>query len=219
MYPKVVESLPAFTFEGYETWSGNAVRAGDVWFAGPATYAADSMPGNALDPPITGNALQLVGGQLYRVTEGIPGKTGNAFWVEFPRVPRPDPVSGFVVIEFSLIYISGSPWGVENLRVNCNFEGTLSSYTQAPVEIGPESWLVTCLADNPAHSKRLWVQSTLDMEQIHYVTKIETATPPLGAWRLRQRQTLTGSDSWPLRQRQNGHHSGSWPLRQKQRGV
>lgn len=42
---------------------------------------------------------------------------------------------------------------------------------------------------------------------------------PGGAWRLRQRQTLTGTDGWPLRQRQNGGHSGSWPLRQRQRGV
>lgn len=40
-----------------------------------------------------------------------------------------------------------------------------------------------------------------------------------GAWRLRQRQSLPGSDSWPLRQRHNGTHSGSWPLRQRQRGV
>jgi hypothetical protein len=40
-----------------------------------------------------------------------------------------------------------------------------------------------------------------------------------GLTRLRQRQTLTGSDSWPLRQRQNGGHSGSWPLRQRQTGV
>ena len=40
-----------------------------------------------------------------------------------------------------------------------------------------------------------------------------------GVWRLRQRQSLTGTDSWPLRQRQNGGHSGSWPLRQRQRGV
>jgi len=40
-----------------------------------------------------------------------------------------------------------------------------------------------------------------------------------GAWRLRQRQTLTGSDSWPLRQRQNGLHSGTWTPRQLQRGV
>ncbi len=43
--------------------------------------------------------------------------------------------------------------------------------------------------------------------------------PGGGAWRLRQRQTLTGTDGWPLRQRQNGGHSGSWPLRQRQRGV
>lgn len=41
----------------------------------------------------------------------------------------------------------------------------------------------------------------------------------LGLTRLRQRQTLPGSDSWPLRQRQNGAHTGSWPLRQLQRGV
>jgi len=41
----------------------------------------------------------------------------------------------------------------------------------------------------------------------------------LGLTRLRQRQTLPGSDSWPLRQRQNGAHTGSWPLRQRQRGV
>lgn len=40
-----------------------------------------------------------------------------------------------------------------------------------------------------------------------------------GLTRLRQRQTLTGSDSWPLRQRQNGGHTGSWPLRQRQQGV
>ena len=40
-----------------------------------------------------------------------------------------------------------------------------------------------------------------------------------GAWRLRQRQSLTGTDSWPLRQRQNGGATGSWPLRQRQRGV
>jgi len=40
-----------------------------------------------------------------------------------------------------------------------------------------------------------------------------------GAWRLRQRQSLVGTDSWPLRQRQNGGATGSWPLRQRQRGV
>ena len=40
-----------------------------------------------------------------------------------------------------------------------------------------------------------------------------------GQYRLRQRQTSTGTDSWPLRQRQNGAHSGSWPLRQRQTGV
>jgi hypothetical protein len=42
---------------------------------------------------------------------------------------------------------------------------------------------------------------------------------PSGQWRLRQRQSLTGSDSWPLRQRHNGAHTGSWPLRQRQAGV
>lgn len=40
-----------------------------------------------------------------------------------------------------------------------------------------------------------------------------------GMWRLRQRQSLVGTDSWPLRQRQNGGATGSWPLRQRQRGV
>lgn len=40
-----------------------------------------------------------------------------------------------------------------------------------------------------------------------------------GQYRLRQRQSTTGTDSWPLRQRQNGAHSGSWPLRQRQTGV
>lgn len=45
------------------------------------------------------------------------------------------------------------------------------------------------------------------------------ATPRGGMWRLRQRQSLTGTDSWPLRQRQNGGATGSWPLRQRQRGV
>lgn len=43
--------------------------------------------------------------------------------------------------------------------------------------------------------------------------------PTGGMWRLRQRQSLTGTDSWPLRQRQNGGATGSWPLRQRQRGV
>lgn len=42
---------------------------------------------------------------------------------------------------------------------------------------------------------------------------------PGGQYRLRQRQTLPGSDGWPLRQRQHGAHSGSWPLRQRQTGV
>lgn len=40
-----------------------------------------------------------------------------------------------------------------------------------------------------------------------------------GAWRIRQRQSLAGSDSWPLRQRQNGGHTGSWALRQRQSGA
>lgn len=39
-----------------------------------------------------------------------------------------------------------------------------------------------------------------------------------GVWRLRQRQSRSGSDSWTLRQRQNAG-SGSWGLRQRQRGL
>lgn len=44
-------------------------------------------------------------------------------------------------------------------------------------------------------------------------------TPTRGMWRLRQRQSLAGSDGWALRQRQAGGHPGSWPLRQRQPGV
>lgn len=40
-----------------------------------------------------------------------------------------------------------------------------------------------------------------------------------GHYRVRQRQSLAGTDSWPLRQRQNGATSGSWPLRQRQSGL
>ncbi len=40
-----------------------------------------------------------------------------------------------------------------------------------------------------------------------------------GMWRVRQKQSLPGTDSWPLRQRQNGGATGSWPLRQRQTGM
>jgi len=218
MYPKIVESLSVPTEPGYELlWSGDAVRAGGVWFAGPATYVADSAPRNALDPPTTGNAIQTdAGGEAYS-----GAATGNWFWVEFPRVPPVD-----AVIEFSITRISGVIEGYYNMpRVWCAFDGpwgveasSEGQWLDPAVEIGPESWLISYLVANPAHSNRLRVGAGIG--RIHHITKIETATPPLGgAWRLRQRQTLTGSDSWPLRQRQNGGHSGSWPLRQRQRGV
>ncbi|WP_169165089.1 hypothetical protein [Cellulomonas taurus] len=67
---------------------------------------------------------------------------------------------------------------------------------------------------------------TNESVRVREATASFTYTPPRyrivtvnGAWRLRQRQTLTGTDSWPLRQRQNGGHTGSWSLRQRQRGV
>lgn len=68
---------------------------------------------------------------------------------------------------------------------------------------------------------------SVQIESIRVYTKVRPrqyrwlyATPRGGGvWRLRQRQSLTGTDSWPLRQRQNGGATGSWPLRQRQRGV
>ena len=42
---------------------------------------------------------------------------------------------------------------------------------------------------------------------------------PSGLWRMRQRQSIAGTDSWPVRALQNGHHSGSWPIRARQNGI
>lgn len=45
------------------------------------------------------------------------------------------------------------------------------------------------------------------------------STGPVSSWRLRQRQSLLGSDGRSLRQRHNGNHPGTWPLRQRQQGI
>ena len=75
-----------------------------------------------------------------------------------------------------------------------------------------------------------WVPGASSSAGLSYVVSAASSwwnwTPPRyrfvwpgGQYRLRQRQTLPGSDGWPLRQRQNGAHSGSWPIRQRQTGV
>jgi len=63
------------------------------------------------------------------------------------------------------------------------------------------------------------IRSASNMSIHHSAYEWRYSLDPIGAWRTRQRQTLTGSDSWPLRQRQNGGATGSWPIRQRQSGM
>lgn len=64
-----------------------------------------------------------------------------------------------------------------------------------------------------------WSWGSTWLEVFHIEVEYATLPTSHGAWGLRQRQRLTGTDSWPLRQRHNGSHAGSWPLRQRQTGI
>ena len=66
---------------------------------------------------------------------------------------------------------------------------------------------------------RIQVQGVTVHVQVSHLTRYRWVYPTGGFWRMRQRQSRTGTDSWPLRQRQNGGHTGSWPLRQRQGGA
>jgi hypothetical protein len=88
----------------------------------------------------------------------------------------------------------------------------------AAVAVSPTSWAaaVPPPVDTAVEILSVRVLTTVRPRRYRWLYDTPQGT---GMWRLRQRQSLVGSDGWPLRQRQQGKHSGSWPLRQRQRGI
>lgn len=134
----------------------------------------------------------------------------------------------------------GASWGTQGLDPTNH---TLDQYLTVDAPYRPDLGTVLLLGPAPLHEQARQAEddpAAALRQQFEDVTGVATRAKVMAvqvhgvnhsAWRwrwvpqgtgltrLRQRQTLTGSDSWPLRQRQSGGHSGSWSLRQRQSGV
>jgi len=131
----------------------------------------------------------------------------------FPTLAAPDPVwfpSAGTLATWAEVGTSSGAGGSASWESTGGLVSVAAAFT--PQVTGetptPGSGVISATAD----------VTTITITRLYTPSEYRLHTPG-GAWRLRQRQSLAGTDSWPLRQRQNGTHSGSWPLRQRQSGV
>lgn len=235
--PDVPAGVPQGSYPGYDVWpGGDAVFAGGAWYS-DGIYAAGSTPALALKTA-SETSYALIGAGLQAVT--VYGGVGTrGVHGPMPRLRPLDRNTDLVTVTVYASWESGAfteyDLGDGTVSVSPSFVAligaaddpsggafyaTLTTYPLGDRHYrmvydwyGSDWWrnAVSLPAmENPEDQRSIW--------RVWHVTA-DIPILAVGAWPLRQRQTLTGGPSWPLRQRQHGGHSGSWPLRQRQRGV
>lgn len=230
-----VDKLPAVASvpgsPGYDQWpGGDVVYAGGAWYS-DGTYTPGSAPSKALDPDDPDSYILVDTGFTGSTSPLVAGQWGPWVRSQTLTLPRGVPFTISVFFKWEDGYLDEFQDGDRLLLANPVY-GCLTRSGEPSLSYTIGDRATTKLGDHYYRGdsqmvigpSELWDQISIRMVPAGNPTtwrvlgwSVEIPQAATGMWRLRQRQSLPGTDSWPLRQRQNGGHTGSWPLRGRQR--